>query len=201
MRIRLYNDITARLARVRIVDGIPAYIKTDEAAKASKTRDTQAIKHFDLWNENIVHLTQQRPFQTPAVFVEFLPIVWRQIGKRCKKADVSIRLHIVTSSLATVNTPYKDVALLPLYLIQAIEAAMCKFAGAADEHGLSYSSFAHMESTTDHNHEQISEHIETWHTMCYDCTEAIHDGLDKTPHDVTLDLGDIFYPEFDDEFT
>lgn len=200
MRIRLYNDLTARLSRVRVVDGIPVYASGKNAAEAPETRGTQAIKHFDLWNENVVHLTQQRPFQTPAVFVEFMPIVWQPVGKQAKRADVTIRLHIVTASLATQNSPYKEAALFPLYLIRAIEEAMRGFAGAADERGLSYSTFAHTESATDHNHEQVSEHVETWHTMCHDCSAVVCDGRIKTPHDVTLDTGDVYSPAYGEEF-
>lgn len=201
MRIRLYNDITARLLRVRMKDGIPVYVSEKYATEAVETPDTQAIKTFDLWNENVAHLTQQRPFQTPAVLVEFLPIVWQQIGKGAKRADVTIRLHIVTATLATVNSPYKETALFPLYLVRAIEEALRGFAGAADERGLSYSTFAHTESATDHNHEQVSEHVESWHSMCHDCSAVLLDGLQMTPHDVTLDMGDVYTPPFDEQFT
>lgn len=201
MRIRLYNDITARLLRVRMQDGIPVYVRENYATEAVETPDTQAIKTFDLWNENVVHLTQQRPFQTPAVLVEFLPIVWQPVGKGAKRADVTIRLHVLTATLATVNSPYREEALLPLYLIRAMEAAMRGLAGATDERGLSYSTFAHTESATDHNHEQVSEHIESWHTMCHDCSAVVLDGLTRTPHDVTLDMGDVYTPPFDEQFT
>lgn len=200
MRIRLYNDITARLARVRMVDGTPAYVSVERATEATEKPDMQVIKSFDLWNENVVHLTQQRPFQTPAVFVEFLPVVWQPIGKQAKRADVTIRLHVVTATLATVNSPYKEAALFPLYLIRAIEEAMRGFAGAADERGLSYSTFAHTESATDHNHEQVSEHVETWHTMCHDCTAVVKDGRIETPHNVTLDDGEVFNPPYGEQF-
>lgn len=201
MRIRLYNDITARLARVRMVNGIPAYVSKENATEATEKPEMQAIKSFDLWNENIVHLTQQRPFQTPAVFVEFLPIVWQRVGKGAKRADITIRLHIVTATLATVNSPYKETALFPLYLIRAVEAAMHKLAGAADERGLSYSTFAHTESATDHNHEQVSEHVESWHVMCHDCSAVVLDGREMTPHNVTLDTGEVYAPPFDEQFT
>lgn len=201
MRIRLYKDLTARLARVRMMDGIPVYVREKDTAEAAESPDTQAIKTFDLWNENVVHLTQQRPFQTPAVLVEFLPIVWQPVGKGAKRADVTIRLHVLTATLATVNSPYREEALFPLYLIRAMEAAMRGLAGATDERGLSYSTFAHTESATDHNHEQVSEHIESWHTMCHDCSAVVLDGLALTPHDVTLDMGDVYTPPFDEQFT
>ncbi len=200
MRIRLYNDITARLTRVRMVNGIPAYVRKKNATEATEKPEMQVIKSFDLWNENVVHLTQQRPFQTPAVFVEFLPIVWQPVGKGAKRADVTIRLHIVTATLATANSPYKEAALFPLYLIRAVEAALRKFDGAADERGLSYGTFAHSESATDHNHEQVSEHVETWHTMCHDCTAVVLDGRIDTPHNVTLDDGEVYTPPYGEQF-
>ena len=200
MRIRLFNDITAHLARVRMVDGIPAYVRKKDATEATEKPDAQVIKTFDMWNENVAHLTQQRPFQTPAVLVEFLPIVWQPVGKGAKRADVTIRLHVLTATLATVNSQYKEAALFPLYLIRAMEAAMRGFAGAADERGLSYSTFAHTESATDHNHEQVSEHVETWHTMCHDCSAVVMDGRIDTPHNVTLDDGEVYNPAYDEQF-
>lgn len=200
MRIRLYNDITARLSRVRMVGGIPVYVPENNATEATETPEVQVIKTFDLWNENVVHLTQQRPFQTPAVLVEFLPIAWQPVGRHAKRADVTIRLHLLTATLATVNSPYKEDALFPLYLIRAMEAALRGFNGAADARGLSYSTFQHTESATDHNHEQVSEHVETWHTMCHDCTSVVLDGRIATPHNVTLDMGEVYTPTFDEEF-
>lgn len=200
MRIRLYNDITARLARVRMVDGIPAYVSIERATEATETPNMQVIKSFDLWNENVVHLTQQRPFQTPAVFIEFLPIVWQQVGRKAKRATVGVRLHVVTATLATMNSPYKESVLFPLYLIRAIDTAMRGMAGVADERGLSYNTFVHAESATDHNHEQVSEHIETWQTKCHDCSAVLQDDHIQTPNDVTLDDGRVFSPCYNEKF-
>ena len=81
MRIRLYDAITARLAHVRTVEGVPVFLDPKQADKTAQM-PPQAIKAFDLWNENVVQLTKQRPFEMPAVFIEFLPIVWSYAGRK-----------------------------------------------------------------------------------------------------------------------
>lgn len=180
MRLLLYNAILARLAHIREVDGIPVYI-------ASETEDLppQAIKTFDLWNENVTQLTQQSPFVTPAVFVEFLPIVWQQSGRKAKYADVDVRLHIVTATLATTASPYKEQAFYRFSLARAIGQALVGYTGAADENGRHFGSFTQTESQTDHEHEQVCEDIETWTTRCFDCS-AVGRDLITTPSNVTL---------------
>ena len=50
MRLTLYDAILARLACVRTVDGIPAYIK-EQNANSGAEMPPQTIKAFDLWNE------------------------------------------------------------------------------------------------------------------------------------------------------
>lgn len=53
------------------------------------------IKTFDLWNEQVSFLEQEEAFETPAVFIEFRPVKWN--GGMPQQADVTLRLHIVTS--------------------------------------------------------------------------------------------------------
>jgi hypothetical protein len=54
------------------------------------------FKHFDLWNRQVEFIEQETPFETPAVFFEFVPIAWRTMGQQAQDADLTIRLHIVT---------------------------------------------------------------------------------------------------------
>lgn len=56
------------------------YIR-EQSANSGAEKPPQTIKTFDLWNEQVKRLKEQRPFGVPAVFVEFCPIVWGQSGK------------------------------------------------------------------------------------------------------------------------
>lgn len=198
MRIRLYDAITARLAHVRTVGGVPVFLNPKQTDKTAQ-KPPQAIKAFDLWNENVVQLTKQRPFETPAVFIEFLPIVWSYAGRKAKHADVTVRLHIVTATLATPNSPYKDQALYRLTLIRAVDQALTNFSGAVDDRGLGFGTFVPQESDTDHNHEQVCEDVEVWRVPCFDLS-AVGRNLVTTPLDVTLDDGEVFTAVFGQEY-
>lgn len=198
MRIRLYDAITARLAHVRTVEGVPVFLDPKQTDKTAQ-KPPQAIKAFDLWNENVVQLTKQRPFEMPAVFIEFLPIVWSYAGRKAKHADVTVRLHIVTATLATPNSPYKEQALYRLALIRAVDQALTNFSGAVDDRGLGFGTFVPQESDTDHNHEQVCEDIEMWRVSCFDLS-AVGRNLVTTPLDVTLDDGEIFTALFSEEY-
>ena len=199
MRLTLYDALLARLACVRTVDGIPAYIR-EQSANSGAEKPPQAIKTFDLWNEQVERLKEQRPFGVPAVFVEFRPIVWGQSGNGSKYADVEVRLHILTATLATPNSPYKDAALYRLHLIRAIEQAFVGFAGVTKDKTRSFGTFVHLESESDHNHGEVREDIETWKTRCYD-RSMVGYNLVETPQKVTLDDGDVFVFVFGEQFT
>ena len=199
MRIRLFNEIASRLGRVRIVDGLPVYLRPKEGENEADL-PPRAINTLDLWNEQIDQLTQQQPFLTPAVFVEFLPIIWTKLGKGVQRAETQIRLHIVSATLATVSSQYKEQALYRLRLTKAVQAAFVGFNGPTDAEGLMFGTFVHIQSETDHNHTDICEDIETWQTLCIDASGAISDGTVETPHKVTLNTGEIFSFIFSEEY-
>lgn len=198
MRLRLFDDIEARLSRVRLVDDKVIFHRPKRGENAPMP-GTPAINHVGLWNENTTRLTQLRPFSPPAVFIEFYPITWRELGRNAVHGDMVIRLHIVTATLAQTDTPYRAEALQRFRLIRAIKAAFVNFGGAADKEGRSFSRFKYYGSSTDHNHEQICEDLEEWMTHCVDCSATIDNGNILTPRNVTLDTGDIFADAFGEE--
>lgn len=187
MRLRLFNDIEARLSCVRLVDGKYIYCRP-KRGENTKLPGTPAINHVGLWNENTARLTQVRPFSPPGIFVEFLPVVWSQLSRGAVCTDMTVRLHIVTATLAQTDTPYRNEALQRFRLIRAVKAAFVDFSGEADRNGLSYSRFMYYGSSTDHNHEQICEDLEEWQTHCVDCSATIDNESEYvlTPRDVTL---------------
>lgn len=187
MRLRLFDDIEARLSRVRLVDNKVIYYRPKRGDNDAMP-GVPAINHVGLWNENTTRLTQMRPLNPPAVFVEFLPATWSSLGRNVIHADLTVRLHIVTATLAATDTPYRDEALARFRLIRAIKAAFVRFSGAVDDEGRSFSAFQYIENLTDHNHEQVCEDLEGWHTHCIDASAAIDDGTVMTPQNVTLDV-------------
>lgn len=198
MRLKIYNAIIARLRRIIVKDGLPYFPVRQEATEGQETPDP-AIFTFDLWNENLATLNKQRPIRTPAVFIEFLPITWQQLGNRAKRADVQVRLHIVTATMAPINSQFTDEALYRFRLIQAIELALVGMTGDADDRGLSFGHCTHTESSTDHNHEQVCIDIEGWKVPAID-QSAVIQRWRMTPDPVTLNDGMVFAGQFDDPY-
>ena len=75
VRTELYRDIAGRLA------------------------DVGEIRYIDLWNRNVEFLEQERPWPTPAVFIEFGEIDWKTAktgGGLSLRGTGSLLIHIVT---------------------------------------------------------------------------------------------------------
>ena len=82
------------------------------------------VKFVSLWNRNTEQLSKQKAFRLPAVFVEFEPIEWSQLSRGARAADIRVRLHVVTETLASPEEggKYQDRALEHLDLIERIDA-------------------------------------------------------------------------------
>ena len=76
------------------------------------------IKTFDLWNEQVEFVEQEEVFDTPAVFIEFLPVKWTNLGGGVQRAEATIRLHIV---LHGMEVPEKATR----YNGKALNASIC----------------------------------------------------------------------------
>ena len=182
MKIRLFEDIEKTLK------GITLHRKP-------------IVQHVGIWNEDIENLRKSRPFKLPAVFVEFMPCAWGQLGNGAKQADMMIRLHIITSTLAMVDTQYRPEALFRFELCRAIAEGLCYLGGAEDERGTAYTRIQYLESLTDHNHGEVIEDIEGFRTHCV--IKPIEDEKQRwiwTRKNVTLDLGDLFDNPFEEKF-
>lgn len=152
--------------------------KTIYKAVSQHLIDAQlGIQYISLWNKNTEQLTKQTAFRMPAVFVEFEPFEWSQLSKGARTADVRVRLHIVTETLATpeADGKYQDKALEHLDLIEKISATI---------HGLSgngFNAFMLLESVTDHDHERIEDNQECYITRITDTSavkpQAVATGL------------------------
>ncbi|MEG1842399.1 MAG: hypothetical protein RR221_06760 [Alistipes sp.] len=126
------------------------------------------IKHISLWNRNTEQLAKQKGFRLPAVFVEFEQIQWSQLQTRARSADLRVRLHIITGTLASPEDGgrYQDQALEHLDLIESISGAMQGLCGNG------FNCFMLSESVTDHDHDRVRHDEECYVTRVND-TSAV----------------------------
>ena len=59
------------------------------------------VQYTSLWNQNMEQLPDQKAFRFPAVFVEFEPIAWSRLARGARSAEVRVRLHVLSATLAT----------------------------------------------------------------------------------------------------
>lgn len=111
-----------------------------------------AVKHFDLWNHNVEFLEMETPWARPAVFVEFGEIDWQHLAgcRRVVRAEGTVSLHIVTDWASGS----KEVLSETFDLAERVRLALN---GLADVH---FHSLQLLSSITNHNHEELWEHIE-----------------------------------------
>ena len=74
MRKELYDKIKQRLTLL-CVNAVGEYhIAPPDADDDLSNR---AIKHIDLWNQNVEFIEQESAWERPAVFVEIEPVQWK----------------------------------------------------------------------------------------------------------------------------
>lgn len=136
----IYTNIQTRLAAIKNAD------------------TTDLFKHFDLWNQQVSFIEEETPFLLPAVFVEILPIQWRQLSNGYQQADLNIRLHIVTqwfSQTAKYN-PAQSAALDYLDIPGKVFNAMHRFTITNSNQ------FVRVRSVVNHNHERYVDSVEEY---------------------------------------
>ncbi len=133
------------------------YLEIRNCLKAIKRDDnTTVFKHFDLWNQQVDFLEKETPFAYPAIFVEFLPIVWNKMGFNKQNADITVRVHIVSqwfANTADYNPQHFD-ALEYLELADLVNNAITNFATTSGNR------FMRTRSEINHNHDTILDSIE-----------------------------------------
>ena len=101
----------------------------------------RAIKHIDLWNHNVEFIEQEENWERPAVFVEFQPIQWNAIQPGAEyRAEPIVHLHVVTDwqGSSSADSEFRE---------QSLKVFL---------------EFDLVGSSTNHNHEEIIENIETY---------------------------------------
>lgn len=117
------------------------------------------IKYIDLWNHNVEFIEQEDNWERPAVFVELCPINWEAtvVGMRYV-TEAKVNLHVVTDWVGSsaANSDQREESLTVFDLLEKIHTAL------ADVNGEHFREFDISNSTTNHNHEDILENIETY---------------------------------------
>ena len=110
------------------------------------------IQYFDFWNQD-VDFADEEPFPTPAVFIEFGSIYYKNTKEAKQVADVSIKLHIVTDGSRPTydGSNTQNTALYFLDLINMINKKMYELAGQS-----------RIASHTNHDHGALMENIEEY---------------------------------------
>lgn len=151
MRKELYKAIADRLFLIAS-DGSMIDPEAEEQPE-------RLIKYVDLWNHNVEFLDQEQPWERPAVFVEFTPIVWETIkpGREYRSKPI-VNLHIVTdwAGDASAGPELQDDALEVLDYSGIIHKALQGLEGDR------FNRFDLAETHTNHNHDDIVESIEVY---------------------------------------
>lgn len=171
MRKEIYRAIVERLFSIAADGSIiePARETADTAAEEPGGRTAgrcmeavageRLIKYVDLWNHNVEFLDQEQPWERPAVFVEFTPIVWDVVkpGReyRCKPV---VNLHVVTDWGGDASSAAElcDEALKVLDFSEIIHNALQGLKGD------SFGRFELQETHTNNNHDELVESIEVY---------------------------------------
>lgn len=145
-----------------IADALCPENPADPNADTSK----DIVPYVDLWNDQVNLLGGGTAFETPAVFVEFEQIDWKQQNAGARRGDIPVRLHIVTRAVAAhgVHDQRMGDVLAVFDLINAINAKMQGLRGEG------FAGFQLTTSATNHNHAELVENVERLVTSAQDCT-------------------------------
>ena len=143
--------------RKQLYLGIIEQLKTLKDEKGE-----QRIKSFDLWNEQVDFIEEEEPFDTPAIFIEFLPMEWKMLGGRVQQADVSVRLHVVTpwAGSGSDGSLYQEQALQRFDLLEQVNTCLFNYEKRSERGD--FCMFRRTASATNHNHGELVEDIETF---------------------------------------
>lgn len=127
------------------------------------------IKHFDLWNQNVDFIDEDRRWNRPAIFVEFKPIRWQTAGQKVQEAVVDIHLHIVTDWYGQTqrDSPKQAQALeylnIPDKVVGVLQNKMLTLSGC----------LTRTQSLINHNHERYLDSVEVYQAHIRDNSALI----------------------------
>jgi hypothetical protein len=157
MRKELYKAICERLSKLYVTpDGWHRVVEPGEEIPEGWER---LIRHIDLWNHNVEFIEQEENWERPAVFVEFKPIKWDAIKTGVEyRAEPVVDLHVVTDwqGSASVGSPFREESLKVFDILDTIHSVLVGM------NGETFAEFDLMGSSTNHNHDEIIENIESY---------------------------------------
>lgn len=155
MREELYRQLKTRLESLCINGGDEYYERPDDA-DVDNPLYTRAIKHIDLWNRNVEFIDQEVPWDRPAVFIEFVPFKWNAIVPGVEyRAQPLVNLHVVTDWIS----PDDDIR--QFRLLDKIHELLATMSGDT------FMEFDIDSSSTNHNHDELVENIETYTCVAF----------------------------------
>ena len=145
------------------------YLDIQQAVKTITKDDKPLFKHVDLWNQNVQFLEEDRHWNRPALFVEFMPIAWETNGQKVQDATVDIHLHIVTDWFggSPDDNHRQQEALsyldLPDIVLAKLQNMKLTLSG----------SLTRTQSIINHNHERILDSVEIYQARIRDNSAMI----------------------------
>lgn len=140
VRTRLYEDLARRLL------------------------DSGLIKFVDLYNNQWVHLNEEKVIKYPCVLVEFEQIQWQQLGRHCQRASVLLNLYVGvkasgrTSAMERTPRPATEYLELLDDIHLLLRDLQLGYAGT----------FTRTQSLTDHDHDDIIVCVEQYRVNVID---------------------------------
>ena len=155
MREELYRKLKSRLEAL-CVNAAGEYYERPDDADMDDELYPRAIRHIDLWNRNVEFIEQETAWERPAVFIEFVPFKWNAIVPGVEyRAQPLVNLHIVTD---WVN---QDADIQQFRLMDKIHELLAGMTGKT------FMEFDIDSSSTNHNHEELVENIETYTCVAF----------------------------------
>lgn len=157
IRRELYSALCGCLSRIYVSpEGFYDVIVSGRPVPSGWER---AVRHIDLWNHNVDFIEAEEQWERPAVFVEFQPIQWNAIQPGAEyRAEPIVHLHVVTDwqGSSASGSAFMEESLAVFDLLEEIHKALTCMEGET------FLEFDLVGSSTNHNHDEIIENIETY---------------------------------------
>lgn len=91
----MYTELFKELSnivqnRLEFIENIP----DDYADLRERLEALPDFQHIDLWHEQVDYLSEEHPFQTPAIFFEFNTLEIDDAGELMQNANLQVDMHI-----------------------------------------------------------------------------------------------------------
>lgn len=124
-----------------------------ESIKTAIEENVPEIGHIALWNQDVEFVEESEIWARPAVFVEFLPIVWAPTKSMLYKGRGELKLHVVTDW-------HPDGDYDSFMFSDKVVSALARLQSTY------VSGWELKETHTNHNHEELVESIEVFSYRC-----------------------------------